>query len=150
MVHTLTTKIGTFRTRRLPINVYLPPEPPALPYSNMGLDSEADEENVVPGLSSISMTTGATSQVPCIVLLFAVQPSFNPSSGLCQVALVVRHERARRRGIRVDLNFTPSDGNTSAYQVTSQFIDELEERVRRGGLFSLPGKVWEWANRTSL
>lgn len=113
----------------------------------MGLNSDVDEENAVPGLSSISMSTSTTSPVPCIVLMFAVQASVNSSSGPCQVALVLRHERSRRRGVRIDVNFTPTDGNSVGYRASPQLVDELEECVRRGGLFGLPGRVWQWVNR---
>ena len=117
---------------------------------------ELDAEHAVPGLTSVSMSAGATSPPPCIVLAFAAHASRSSgardvggiANGPRQVALVIRHDRTRRRGVRVDVNVSSAAdldyGNTLDERPSPALIDELEEITRRGGAFGTAGKVWSW------
>lgn len=146
---------GTFTPRRILVNVFLPIHPPSFPSSgsaDAADDLELDAEHAVPGLASVSVPSGVNSPSPCIALAFAAHASrfagagYEPGSR--QVALLVKHDRTRRRGVRVDVNV--SAASQLGYSVSigerplPALIEELEEIVRRGGAFGAAGKVWTW------
>ncbi|KAH8119036.1 hypothetical protein DFH11DRAFT_1686038 [Phellopilus nigrolimitatus] len=147
---------GTYTPSRIPVNVFLPARPPSFPGSGMDVSEEldSDAESAVPGLASISMSSNVTTPAPCLALAFAVHVSGQPGqsssairTGLSQAALVLRHDRSRRRGIRVDVNVSLDDGNglSGGKRPPGQLLDELEESIRRGGAFGAAGRVWVWA-----
>lgn len=122
-------------------------------------DLDLDSERAVPGLSSISMAVGGNSSPSCIALAFVIHGHSsanvgnegNPSLGPRQVAIVSRHDRSRRRGLRVDVNVTApvgaadsGFGDISGERPPAGLIEELEESSRRGGTFGMAGKVWSW------
>ena len=69
-----------------------------------------------------------------------------------QAALVIRHDRTRKRGVRVDVSVTSTSEEDDLFGPTqprperppAQMVDELEETARRGGYFGVVGKVWTW------
>ncbi|THH05353.1 hypothetical protein EW145_g4857 [Phellinidium pouzarii] len=142
---------GNYRPRRIPVNVFLPTHPLAFPSSGTRLSDrlDPDAENAVPGLASISMSTGSTIPAPSVALAFTVHMPNQPgqSNKLGQVALVLRHDRTCSRGVRVDANVSVSESLRGMHgnHLPPQLIDELEEGARRGGAFGMAGKVWRWA-----
>ncbi|EJD02730.1 uncharacterized protein FOMMEDRAFT_156063 [Fomitiporia mediterranea MF3/22] len=152
---------GAYVPKRVPVNVFLPVHPPSFPSSSNSDTADGfdmDNEQAVPGLSSVSMSAGGITPSPSVALAFAVHESGTTSSeqnvhlanGPRQVALVIRHDRSRRRGVRVDINVSsPSDmayGNPIGERPPARLIEELEETSRRGGTFATAGKVWAWLN----
>lgn len=64
-------------------------------------------------------------------------PERPPLSGLIEVE--VRYEPGRKRGVGVDVR------GAITVDWEGKIGEELEEAVRRGGVFGVPGRVWEKA-----
>ncbi|KAI5117227.1 hypothetical protein M0805_001585 [Coniferiporia weirii] len=137
---------GNYRPRRIPVNVFLPTHDVS--------DGPDPDVEAVPGLGSISVSAGVTTPAPSIFLAFAVHMPKQAGQGITprpsQAALVLRHDRTRRRGVRVNANVATSlgdgSGSLAGDSPPAKFIDELEESVRRGGAFGAAGRVWGWAS----
>ncbi|KAL5528641.1 hypothetical protein ACEPAF_7777 [Sanghuangporus sanghuang] len=153
---------GIYTPRRIPVNIFLPDHPPSFSSDADAADGlDLDAESAVPGLSSISMTVGGGSPPPCIALAFAVHGSTlggeaYPTSGPRQVAIVLRHDRSRKRGLRTDVNVTApmAEIGSGVSGITSErpsagLMEELEETSRRGGTFGTAGKVWSWLTKNN-
>lgn len=168
----LSCSSGFYTPRRINVNIFIPSHPPAISGPDPSADFDEDSEHAVPGLSSISMSAGTGAPEPCIALgFFAHSSGSDPAAGggsgavglgmgsrPRQAALVLRHDRTRRRGVRVDVSVTtPSQeddelfgsGEPSSERPPQQIIEELEEAARRGGYFGVVGKVWAWISKTA-
>ncbi|KAL5523559.1 hypothetical protein ACEPAG_7732 [Sanghuangporus baumii] len=150
---------GIYTPRRIPVNIFLPDHPPSFSSDADAADGlDLDAESAVPGLSSISTTVGGGSPSPCIALAFAVHGTSlggeaHPTLGPRQVAIVLRHDRSRKRGLRLDVNVTAPTGSGISGMTTDRpsagLMEELEESSRRGGTFGTAGKVWSWLTKTN-
>lgn len=124
------------------------------------MDSEHDLS--VPGLSSVSMSSGISTPAPCIAFAFSVHSDQGSEArnegtkGPRQVAIILRHDRSRRRGVRVDVNVSGTGdlnipyGESVADRPSKEMIEDLEEKARRGGAFGIAGKVWGWLTKSEM
>ena len=126
------------------------------------------------------MSASPTVSEPCIALGFFTHSStsstsfggltaasalgLGPASGSSprQAALVLRHDRTRRRGVRVDVSVTSTsthqEDDSELFGISlgrgapapaterppARMIEDLEETARLGGYFGVVGKVWNW------
>ncbi|KAI0930632.1 hypothetical protein AcV5_007296 [Taiwanofungus camphoratus] len=107
---------GTLTPRRIPVNIYLP----SVPASDPLFDSE--------DLNSITLSNSSQTHRTKIVMTSPERP---PIPGL--VEMTVAFDVSRPRGIALNMN--------GAMGADLQG-DALEEVCRRGGLLSLPGRIW--------
>ncbi|OSC96619.1 hypothetical protein PYCCODRAFT_1420848 [Trametes coccinea BRFM310] len=111
---------GTIQPRKIPVNVYLPAQPPSDSlFGGNDMDAFSLGEPSSQRRTRIVMTT----------------PERPPISGLVEIG--VTFDPSRPRGVAVDFS------GAMGVDVRS---DALEEVCRRGGLFGLPGRVWKKAH----
>lgn len=154
---------GSLKPHRINVNIFLPPHPPVISGPVPPTDFDEHIEDAVPGLSSISAPVRPAASEPCVALGFFAHSS-GPASGETmglhsgigsrprQAALVIRHDRTRKKGVRVDVSVTSTVEEDDLFGTTqprqehppTQMIEELEETARRGGYFGVIGKVWTW------
>ncbi|KAI8999049.1 hypothetical protein BD414DRAFT_512589 [Trametes punicea] len=111
---------GTVQPRKIPVNVYLPSQPPA------------DALFGAPDIDAFSLG-GSTSQHRARIVM--TTPERPPISGLVEIG--VTFDPSRSRGVAVDI---------SGAMGVDLRVDVLEEVCRRGGLFGLPGRIWKKAH----
>lgn len=109
---------------------------------------DTDSEPIVPGLSSNSASAGPSTPPPCIVLTFSAHGRKRPDA--YRIVIVLRQDRTRQRGVRLDVSIAPSEHDTLTLgavgppRLPRELIEKMEEGLRRGGAFSVVGRIWAW------
>ena len=109
---------GTFTPLKIPVTVYLPSTHPP----------SADDDLFGPPLGPDASALGPGPAPPRIVMTLPERP---PMSGIVEVS--VAHDATRARGVAVDVR------GAMGAEIDGE---RMEEAVRRGGVFGLPGRVW--------
>lgn len=119
---------GAITPRRIPVNIYIPSNPPHAPLFDPSLDP-----TMALSLAQLDPSP-PDNRLTKIVLTSPERP---PISGLVEIG--VTFDPRRPRAVAVDVS--------GAMGVNLQ-ADVLEEVCRRGGALGLPGRVWAKARGT--
>jgi hypothetical protein len=113
---------GTAVPRTIPVNVYLPT--PSSPTSDTDIFSSPS--------SSLQTNTLPPTRTSVILTV----PERSPISGLAQI--VIAYDETRARGVKVEVK------GVLGMSIDAE-SESMAEMCRRGGVFSLAGKVWSAA-----
>ncbi|KAH8093856.1 hypothetical protein BXZ70DRAFT_1001486 [Cristinia sonorae] len=107
---------GSITPRKIPVNIYLPTQPPHDPLFD------------APSLDPLTLSSESPRQTRIIM----TSPERHPITGLVEIS--VAYDATRPRGVSVSVN-----GAMGA----DVDAEALEEVCRRGGVLGLPGRVWK-------